>query len=188
MSFKVGRIGFLALALSACSGVADPMGLSVAAGGDLQTVLDAGGGDAKTRPDAAEASPGVGGAGASASTALGTATDSAPAADGGDVANGGPYSLLDASDAPGWDSDRTESGVDGSVATYFEAGDAAAPATVPASCLVTFTVAGAFIDGVIDTGVAIGGDTTALGGWDPSAAVPMTSLGAGAWTVSLLLN
>src|ERR1700678_3103626 len=40
MSFQVGRIGLLALALSACSGVADPADLS-AAGGDPLTVPDA---------------------------------------------------------------------------------------------------------------------------------------------------
>lgn len=183
MSFQVGRTGLLALALAACSGVADPTSLSVA-GGDPLTAPDAaapeGGSDALVAP----AASGAGGqrdaghleAGASPAVASG---DASPTSDAIPGDSGAPVdaTLADAALAVGSGGGQA-------------AGEAAVAdgGSVPASCSVTFTVADAFIDGVIDTAVALGGDTTALGSWDPDAAVPMTSIGAGAWTVSLVMN
>jgi hypothetical protein len=137
------------------------MGLSVA------------GGDPLTVPDAA------------ASPTQPASGDSSPALDAGIDDSGNPLdatladaSLADASLAEG----ESQAAGEASVVD----GPPVPPA--PVSCSVTFTVADAFVDGVIDTVVALGGDTTALGDWDPDAAVPMTSIGAGAWTVSLVMN
>jgi hypothetical protein len=176
---------------AACSGVADPMGLQAAAGGDLKTAPD-GAMSANGSVDAAMVSPEAGGEGASSTSSTQTTfADSAATGEGGvgDAAHGAADATLFGVDSPG----APAADLDASLAASLdasgvgEAGDTAAQ-VAPASCFVTFTVADAFIDGVLDTGVAIGGDTTALGNWDSSGAVSMTSLGAGAWTVSLLMN
>jgi hypothetical protein len=180
MSSQVGRIGLLVLAASACSGVADPMGLQVAAGGDLQTVLD-GAVDAKSELDAGWVQPEGGGA-APATLAPDGFVDASLAGDGG-PGDAGPG----ASDATLVDA-ASEAGTDGFVGASVDKVEGAAPEAATTSCFVTFTVADAFIDGVIDTGVALGGDVSALGNWNPDAAASMTSLGGGAWTVSLLMN
>jgi hypothetical protein len=183
MSFQVGRIGLLALALSACSGVADPTGLS-AAGGDLLTAPDAlaleGGSDALAAAVASGATGHVDGGHleATASPTYAASGDSSPSSDAGVGDAGAPV------DATLADAVLAEGGASQAVG---EASVVDSP-SIPASCSVTFTVADAFIDGVIDTAVALGGDTTGLGNWDPAAAVPMTSIGAGAWTLSLVMN
>jgi len=181
MSLQVGLIEIvLVLALSACSGVADPMGLPPGtAGGDLQSVVDAAG----------EGGAGVAAQDARASTVQGTSSDAA--------AQSASSESPTVSSLVG-DGSIADAGTDGPDSTIGVAyGDAAPEASVdvveaaapaPVTCSVTFTVADAFIDGVIDTGVALGGDTAALGNWDPNGAVAMTSLGAGAWTLSLVMT
>jgi hypothetical protein len=64
-----------------------------------------------------------------------------------------------------------------------DSGEAARP-----SCLVTFTVADAWVDGVVYQNVALGGDVAALGAWSPAAAVPMTQVASGTWTVGVMLT
>jgi hypothetical protein len=189
MSFQVGRAGVLALVVAGCSGVADPMGLS-AAGGDLQTVPDAGH-ELDSAPTGAPtgSTPAADAGHAAVTHDAQSAEASIDAAAGGDA---GPDEVaLDAgaSDATLVDvgsATTAEAGAASALEAASEAGDAAVAAS--GACWVTFTVADAFIDGVIDTNVAIGGDTPAFGNWDPDAAAPMTSIGAGAWTVSLVLN
>jgi Starch binding domain len=180
MSFQVGRMAALAVVLGGCSGVADPSGLPAASGGDLQTLVDAApGGDAASAP----------GSSSDART-----RDAQAAWVTADAVSSNDASSTDASGLPEviaatW-SDATiadaamAAALDGSP----DVGEASGPVAAPSSCWVTFTVADAFIDGALDTTVAIGGDTTALGAWDPNSAVAMTSIGAGAWTVSLLMN
>ena len=174
-------MGLLALTLSACSGVADPMDLSVA-GGDPLTARDAatfeGGSDALVASTASGAPGRVDGGPleAAASPAQPTSGDSSPALDAG---IGEPADSADATVADVF--------AEGGSLAAGEASVVDGPA-LSTSCSVTFTVADAFIDGVIDTAVALGGDTTALGDWDPDAAAAMTSIGAGAWTVSLVMN
>jgi hypothetical protein len=56
------------------------------------------------------------------------------------------------------------------------------------SCLVTFTVADAWVDGVVYQNVALGGDAAALGAWSAAAAVPMTQVASGTWTVGVMLT
>jgi hypothetical protein len=56
------------------------------------------------------------------------------------------------------------------------------------SCMVTFTVAEAWIDGVVYTDVALGGDAAALGAWNPAAAVTMTEVASGTWTAGVMLT
>jgi alpha-amylase len=158
------------------------MGLSVASG-DLQTAPDAA---SKQDGDGAVGAAGDGAVGPAAAASTGHA--SAPFDSGSDQAADEPASpvLHDSSSGPdGGGSDAASNPLDGGPA---DATLSDGSLTVPASCSVSFTVADAFVDGVIDTGVAIGGDTSALGAWDPDAAVPMTSLGAGAWTASLVMN
>jgi hypothetical protein len=55
------------------------------------------------------------------------------------------------------------------------------------SCLVTFTVAAAFVDGVLYKDVAVGGDAAALGAWNVQAAVAMTQVATGTWTTGVVL-
>jgi hypothetical protein len=57
-----------------------------------------------------------------------------------------------------------------------------------ASCLVTLTVAAAWIDGVVYEDVAVGGDADALGAWNVQSAVPMTQVASGTWTVGVTLT
>jgi hypothetical protein len=60
-----------------------------------------------------------------------------------------------------------------------------------ASCLVTFTVAAAWIDGVVYQDVAVGGGVAELGGWSPQSAVAMTQVGGaatGTWTAGVVLT
>ena len=69
--------------------------------------------------------------------------------------------------------------------------DDASPDSVEASrpsCMVTFTVAEAWIDGVVYTDVALGGDAAALGAWSPAAAVTMTEVASGTWTAGVMLT
>jgi len=181
MSLQVGRIGLLVLAVSACSGVADPMGLPVEAAGDLKTGSDAALQGADAPLDAAMSPDGARGEASASST--GALADAAISADAGPGDTG-----TDAAEPPDATLPAAAAGDAGSSAEAAVAGDSTTAATVPQSCFVAFTVADAFIDGVIDTGVAMGGDTSALGDWQPDAAVPMTSIGAGAWTLSLLMN
>jgi hypothetical protein len=54
--------------------------------------------------------------------------------------------------------------------------------------MVTFTVAEAWIDGVVYTDVALGGDAAALGAWNPAAAVTMTQVASGTWTAGVMLT
>jgi hypothetical protein len=56
-----------------------------------------------------------------------------------------------------------------------------------ASCLVTFTVAAAWVDGVLYKDVAVGGDAPALGAWNPQAATTMTQVATGTWTAGVVL-
>jgi hypothetical protein len=68
-----------------------------------------------------------------------------------------------------------------------EAGGADA-APLHATCAVTFTVTGAFVDGVLLRGVAVGGDAPALGAWNPSSAVALTAIAPGVWTGDVVLE
>jgi hypothetical protein len=66
--------------------------------------------------------------------------------------------------------------------------DAPVDGTLPrASCAVSFTVADAYIDGIVDTEVAVGGNIVGLGSFDPEAAPAMTSIGTGAWSLTMVL-
>jgi hypothetical protein len=168
------------------------MDLSVA-GGDPLTAPDAGALEGGSDALAASAPWGASGQvdggplEAAALPTQSTSGDSSPASDAGIGAPGDPLdaTLADASPADALPADATLA--EGESQAAGEASVIDGP-PVPASCSVTFTVADAFIDGVIDTAVALGGDTTALGDWGPDAAAPMTSIGAGAWTVSLVMN
>jgi hypothetical protein len=68
-----------------------------------------------------------------------------------------------------------------------DAGSVATEAAA-ASCLVTFTVAAAWIDGVVYQDVALGGDAAALGAWNVQSAVAMTQAASGTWTVGVTLT
>jgi hypothetical protein len=72
----------------------------------------------------------------------------------------------------------------------------ASPATVPsvdgslASCVVTFTVTNALIDGVVFSNVVVGGDNLALGNWDPTLARNMAAVNGtnGTFTLGVQLT
>ena len=51
----------------------------------------------------------------------------------------------------------------------------ATPVGTGGSCIVTFEVEGAFIDGVLFQNVVIGGDILELGNWDPTLARNMAA-------------
>jgi starch binding protein with CBM20 domain len=70
----------------------------------------------------------------------------------------------------------------------FEAEPADSSEASRASCLVTFTVAEAWIDGVVYQDVAVGGDVAVLGAWSPQAAVGMTQVASGTWTAGVMLT
>ncbi|MGO9835853.1 MAG: CBM20 domain-containing protein [Polyangiaceae bacterium] len=78
-----------------------------------------------------------------------------------------------------------EAGVDDGGASEGAPGDSSEASR--ASCLVTFTVAEAWIDGVVYQDVAVGGDAPALGAWSPTAAVGMTQVASGTWMVGVTL-
>jgi alpha-amylase len=59
---------------------------------------------------------------------------------------------------------------------------------VHATCAVTFIVTNAFVDGFMLKGVALGGDATSLGAWNPGAAMPLTTVSPGAWSGSIVLE
>jgi hypothetical protein len=69
------------------------------------------------------------------------------------------------------------------------AADAGAAESAPAhaSCAVTFTVTGAYVDGVLLRGVSVGGDAPALGAWNPSSAVALAPIAPGVWTGDVVL-
>jgi hypothetical protein len=70
----------------------------------------------------------------------------------------------------------------------FEAAPADSSDASRVSCLVTFTVAEAWIDGVVYQDVAVGGGVAALGAWSPQAAVGMTQVASGTWTAGVMLT
>lgn len=57
-----------------------------------------------------------------------------------------------------------------------------------ASCAVTVTVDGAFVDGIMLRGVAVAGDVPSLGSWNPSAAPPLGAVAPGVWSGTLVLQ
>lgn len=74
------------------------------------------------------------------------------------------------------------------------AADEATPDTAPvgasASCLVTFTVSGVVIDGILVQNVVLGGDVLEFGNWDPTLARNMAAASgtAGTWALGVQLT
>src|ERR1019366_8444477 len=139
--------------LVACSGTAGsglmspPASVDAASDASVASVHTAADGSPETQASSS-ATPGIlsGGQGDSALIGAGDASagDTRVALDGGTDAGPSP-------DAP----------IDGS------AGDAG-------TCVVTFTVTGALVDGFVFQNVVLGGDAAALGGWDSTQALKMT--------------
>ena len=71
-----------------------------------------------------------------------------------------------------------------------EATSSTAPIGASASCVVTFTVSGVFIDGILVQNVVLGGDVLGLGNWDPTLARNMAAASgkAGTWTLGVQLT
>jgi hypothetical protein len=96
-------------------------------------------------------------------------------------------------DEAGVSSDVSEAAVSNDVSVTADDGgvsDGPTPDSSEASrpsCLVTFTVADAWVDGVLYKDVAVGGDAAALGAWNPQAATTMTQVATGTWTAGVVL-
>ncbi len=144
-----------------CSGAPDPLGLMSV--GSASATLGTDGG-ARAAIDAGDAALPVR---AEAGDALSQVAGDAGAIDAGATAEGGAEAS-----PPG----------DGGQGALL---DGTLPRT---SCAVTFTVADAYVDGLVDTEVALGGNIVALGSFDPEAAPAMTSIGTGAWSLTLVLD
>jgi hypothetical protein len=154
--------------LVACSGTAGsglmspPASVDAASDASVASVHTAADGSPETQASSS-ATPGIlsGGQGDSALIGAGDAGagDTRVALDGGTDAGPSP-------DAP----------IDGS------AGDAG-------TCVVTFTVTGALVDGFVFQNVVLGGDAAALGGWDSTQALKMTMTSTvGTWTIGVPLT